>query len=115
MATVIMKPGIQRLIARAPIVGHALGRRAGLAAAGAKRIARSEAYDTGAYHDSIGVEVGIDERTGEQAAVVRATDWKAGLIEFGTSERRAKAPLRRGADAAGLRLTGRFGRQEAGE
>jgi hypothetical protein len=94
---------VERLLAKWGPVGAVARRTGERVATEARRIARAEAYDTGDYHDSIGVESGVDEQ-GRQAAVVKADDWKAGLIEFGTSEQQAKAPLRRGADAAGVRL-----------
>lgn len=50
---------------------------------------------TGDYHDSIQTQV-----DGNEVHVI-ATDWKALFIEFGTSTQPARAPLRRGAEAAG--------------
>lgn len=63
----------------------------------AKRIARAEAYDTGAYHDSIRVVVG-EREDGTVTARVVSDDRKANWIEVGTSKMDARAPLRRGLD-----------------
>ena len=60
----------------------ALGQVADEIAARARAIARVEAYDTGAYHDSIRGESGDNEQ-GELVGRVVADDWKAHLIEFG--------------------------------
>lgn len=59
--------------------------------------------DSGDYVDGIEVESGIenDVATGR----VNANDWKSGLIEFGTDHTPAYAPLRKGAEAAGLSPT----------
>jgi hypothetical protein len=66
----------------------------------AKRIARSEAYEEGDYHDSIeGTRVGLD-------VVLQAKDFKAGWIEYGQANFKTVAPLRRGAKAVGLVLKG---------
>lgn len=97
-------PGLETRLARWGPMGALARRTAGRVADRAREIARAEAYDTGDYHDSINVQSGVDEQS-RQAAVVVADDWKAGFIEFGTSEQPARAPLRRGADAAGVRLT----------
>lgn len=76
----------------------ALDNGAKAAAEKARDIARAEAYDTGAYHDSIkGHRVGAE-------VVLEATDFKAKWIEKGTVRQSPKAPLKRGARMAGLRL-----------
>jgi hypothetical protein len=65
--------------------------------------------DEGDYRDSIEVDVTVDG--GEAVAIVKAGDWKAGWIEFGASSPTytmpAHAPLRRGAEQAGLKVVSR--------
>jgi len=70
-------------------------------AARARAIARREAYETGAYADSIGVvaERGDDGRVG---CVVQATDPKSAAMEFGNAATggRSRHILRRAAGGA---------------
>jgi hypothetical protein len=68
------------------------------AAEEAKRIARTEAYESGDYHDSIGPTRIRNE------VYLRATDFKAGWIELGKANFKLVAPLRRGSRAVGLDL-----------
>jgi hypothetical protein len=65
--------------------------------------ARSVAPElSGDYIDGIAVEAAID---GDSAVGrVNANDWKSALIEFGTEDTPTFAPLRRGAEGAGLTL-----------
>jgi hypothetical protein len=62
----------------------------------------------GHYHDQVTVDVGIDDTPiaglpGPHAvARVNANKFTAHWLEFGTVNMRALAPLRRGAEAAGL-------------
>lgn len=63
----------------------------------AKRIARAEAFDTGDYHDSI--EGVVVTEGNETSARVIAGDWKALLIELGTTRRPATATLRKAAES----------------
>jgi hypothetical protein len=61
--------------------------------------------DSGDYRDGIEVDGGVDGST--VVARVNANDWKSGLIEFGTGRPAptpAYAPLRRGAEQAGLKV-----------
>lgn len=55
--------------------------------------------DKGDYINSIEAKSGVDGR-GVYAAV-EATDWKAALIEFGTADTPAFAPIRKAADKYG--------------
>ena len=64
--------------------------------------------DEGDYRDGIEAEVGEDDGTVTGRA--NATDWKSGFIEFGTgapAPTQAYAPLRRGAEKAGLKVVAR--------
>lgn len=61
--------------------------------------------DEGDYRNSIDTTSGVDG--GVATARVNANDWKAGLIEFGTEDTPTFAPLRRGAEQAGLKLVDR--------
>lgn len=60
--------------------------------------------DTGEYRDSITAEAGIEG--GFARGRVNAGKFTAGWLEFGTSDTPTFAPLRRGAEAAGLSLRG---------
>ncbi len=60
---------------------------------------------TGDYQSSITV---TDAEDGNGVWVV-ATDWKAGFIEFGTTNNPAWAPLLRGAESVGLTVEARRG------
>lgn len=61
--------------------------------------------DTGEYRDSISAEAGIQK--GFAMGRVNAAKFTAGWLEFGTSKMAAFAPLRRGAEAAGLSVRSR--------
>jgi hypothetical protein len=58
--------------------------------------------DTGEYRDSIWAEAGIVR--GFAVGRVIAGKFTAGWLEFGTSDTPTFAPLRRGAEGAGLRF-----------
>lgn len=60
-------------------------------------------YETGDYVSGISAEAGIEN--GVAIGRINAYDWKSGFIEFGTSDTPTFAPLRRGADEAGLNVT----------
>lgn len=67
----------------------------------ARRIARAEAYQTGAYHDSIRAVVG-ERDDGEVVGRVLASDYKAVWIEVGTAQGfTARSPLRRALEVLG--------------
>lgn len=63
--------------------------------------------DTGEYRDSITATAGISK--GFAIGRVNAGKFTAGWLEFGTSDTPVFAPLRRGAEAAGLRIGGTRG------
>lgn len=67
--------------------------------------AKAEApVDEGNYQE--GFEVAGVVTTGDGVAVrITNTDWKAAIIEFGTSEYPFSAPMRRGIERAGYTLT----------
>lgn len=73
-----------------------------LADAGARLYRENVPVDEGDLHDSIFgiVELTVDGFRGR----VGATDWKAALIEFGTSKRDPDGSLRRAIEALGLRI-----------
>lgn len=69
------------------------------AAAPAAQNARDIApVDEGDYRDGIRVTIDGDE------VRIDAMDWKSGFIEYGTEDTPVFAPLRRGAEAAGLKF-----------
>jgi hypothetical protein len=75
----------------------------GLAESAASAAQSIAPVGTGAYRDSIDAEVEPGK------ARVNANDWKAVFIEFGTGQPGPTpkfAPLRRGAEMTGLRLSG---------
>lgn len=63
--------------------------------------------ETGEYRDSITAEAGISK--GFAIGRVNAGKFTAGFLEFGTSDTPIFAPLRRGAEAAGLSVRGSRG------
>lgn len=88
-----------------PLLLAVMKTKAEAAANAAKAVAPVGA--TGDYAASIGV--GEAEYGGFPVATVEATDFKARWIEFGTGQpgpTPAFAPLRRGAEGAGLIVTG---------
>lgn len=83
-------------VMRSAEVSRALRKRADRIADEARRIARAEAYDTGAYHDSIHV---VEDTSGDRArARVVADDPKASFIEYGTETVSKVRTLGRAAD-----------------
>lgn len=92
-------PGIEAMLRRSLEVEKALRLRAEAAASVAREIAP---VDSGAYRDGIQAQSGI--RGNVATARVNARDWKSHFIEFGTSQRAARAILRRACDAVGLKL-----------
>lgn len=93
--TVNLKGNLEAEIARSAGVRAALKAEAEQAAAAARAVAP---VASGAYRDSIHVEP-----TDEGFQVVADVGY-AGIIEFGSSDTPTFAPLRRGAEAAGLDL-----------
>lgn len=95
MARFVRNPGFERQLARSDEMRAALRRAAEDAAAEARAVAP---VDTGEYRSSIRVE-----ESAEGVRVVSDDD-KASHIEFGTQDTPAFAPLRRGAEGAGLKV-----------
>lgn len=95
-------PGAAKQIAQSPAVTQGLQRAAERIADEARRIARAEAYDTGAYHDSITAET-VATAGGQQVQVRTGgrDTFYARYIEFGTSREPAKSVLRRAAAVQG--------------
>ena len=92
-ATFVPAPGMSARLRRSRLVGALMLGRAKRGAEAARSVAPVR---TGAYRDSIKA-VPIVEADGTQGAAIVAEDWKAGIIELGTSDTPAYAPLRRGA------------------
>lgn len=61
--------------------------------------------DSGKYKSSITSQVGFDER-GKIIGRVRADDWKAAWIEFGTEKTRTHATLRKAFMSLGMTVKG---------
>jgi hypothetical protein len=102
MARFIINRNLDRDLKREVRYRRGLKDKAEDAAEASRSIAFSEAYDEGDYRDSIEAV----EENGEVRVV--AKDFKAFWIEFGSAHNPRKvAPLRRGAQAAGLRFKGR--------
>lgn len=79
-----------------------------VAEAGAEEARRIAPVDTGEYQESIVAEAGVEGATARGR--VNAHKFTAGWIEFGTSRMAAQAVLRRGAEAAGLKVRATGGR-----
>lgn len=95
MATFKYRPAVEREIARSAQMRAATRARAQRSADEARRLAP---VDSGKYRDSIHVE-----ETEDGARVVADAD-HAVHVEFGTEDTPAHAPLRRGTEAAGLKI-----------
>lgn len=76
---------------------------AGLAEAGAHGARQVAPFETGEYRDSIQPVVGVDA-AGPFGRVL-SDDWKAHMIELGSKNNPPFAPLRRGVESTGLRIT----------
>lgn len=99
MTAVQWAPSFEREILRSYFVKSLLE---ALADAGARLYRDGVPVDEGDLHDSI---FGIVELTVEgYRGRVGATDWKAALIEFGTSKNAPDGSLRRAVEALGLRV-----------
>jgi hypothetical protein len=62
---------------------------------------------TGEYRDGLVAEAGIEGTPPTAKGRMNAKKFTSGWIEFGTSRMAAQAVLRRGAEAAGLKLSGK--------
>lgn len=102
MSRFVPARGVVERLASASEMEATLRSRAEDIAREARRIARSEAYDSGAYHDGIKATSGVERR--QAIGRVNANDWKSHFIEFGTSSQPTKAVLRRAAEVGGLRV-----------
>jgi len=60
-------------------------------------------YEEGDFRDGFEVAGVVTEAEGVAVRMTN-TDWKAAIIEFGTSEYPFSAPIRRGIEAAGFKL-----------
>jgi hypothetical protein len=103
MARIVLSPFLERDLQNHPTVRAATAQAAQKIVTNAKRIARVEAYQTGAYMRGHVVQPQADG-----SAIAAATDYKSTWLEFGTRNRdgsqrmRPRASLRRGAQQAGL-------------
>lgn len=100
----VPNPQAPALLARTTEMVEFLGVVAEAAAENARGFAPVR---SGSYRDGIEGQAGIVE--GQAEGRVNARDFKSGWIEFGTGQpgpTPAFAPLRRGADATGLKLIG---------
>ncbi len=98
-------PALAQQLRRSPDTAAALLAKANDVADEAQSIARRDAYDTGAYHDSIAGAAGAASEG--VIGRVNVTDFKAHWIERGYTRQDGvhvpgKNILRRAADAAGL-------------
>lgn len=89
--------GVEKDIVRLPEVDAALGRAVRAVTEEAARLT-----DSSHYRDGIKAEVGDNEH-GDPVGRVNATWWASGFIEFGTSQRRAEAPLRQALDSGAVK------------
>ncbi len=99
MARFVPNPGFPPRLKRSPEMRSMLRSRAARAAREATRIGKSfaDSYEATVEDDDEGVR--IEGNTGG----INAASW----WEFGTQNNPAVAPLRKGAEAAGLKTTGR--------
>ena len=93
----VPNPAFPAQIRRSPLLRPLLEAGAESVAERAREIARAEAYDEGDYHD--GIEAVVIETDEGLVGRVNANDWKSHLIEFGTVDTPAFAPLRRALEA----------------
>lgn len=93
----VLRAGAEKEIVRLPAVDAALERAVRYVAEEAIRFTESSRYREG-----IKPEVGDNEH-GDPVGRVNATWWASGFIEFGTSQRRAEAPLRQALDSGAVK------------
>jgi hypothetical protein len=91
----IPNPGFEKLLSASQEYVDGLAESAEPGAEAAKAIAP---VASGAYRD------GIEVRTVGRNVFLSGTDWKSWLIEAGTVKTPVFAPLRRGAQTAGLKF-----------
>lgn len=91
-------PGI-KAIEMNPLMIAEMRRRAERIVVEARKIAQAEAFDTGAYYNSIKVASGVED--GQAVGRANAYDWKSHWIEWGTVNLPSKNVMTRGAEAAG--------------
>lgn len=102
MADFRLNPFFKRQFAKTAVYQAFMLRQAMQVREEAKRIARAEAYRTGAYHESIKAKVDIQRD--DVVAYTYSDDYKARWIELGTATGFvAKAPLRRALESQNLR------------
>lgn len=102
MSSFRKNPSVEEQLSRQAKMGLALRFEAHKAEVAAKAIAP---VLSGKYKEGIRVDMGTDA-SGNYLARLNATDFKSHWIELGTSKFPARAVLRRGADAAGLKVRG---------
>lgn len=93
------------IIAASPQMVSEMGERAELVADNARAAWHASGphpYETGEYVDGIDAVAGVEG--GIAVGRVNAHKFTSAYIEYGTSDTPAFAPLRRGADAAGLKV-----------
>ncbi len=106
MSTFVYNPQIEREILRDPHMMTVLGTYAEAGAEHARADAPTGHRHRGLhYRDSIRAVVGVDGR-GPYGRVF-SVDFAAHLVEFGSVNNPVYAPLRRGVEATGLRVTDR--------
>ncbi|MQB01865.1 MAG: hypothetical protein GEU78_16560 [Actinobacteria bacterium] len=103
----VANPNLERELLRSAQYRQTLGQLTEEGVQEAKALARREAYDTGAYHDSIRADAGVED--GEWQGRINAFVPYAHLLEFGSARPglpgRARRILSRGAQAAGLKFS----------
>lgn len=92
-------PLVEREIAALPTTAAEMGDRADKALEVAKVMAP---VATGAYQRGLRSDSGVED--GKAKGRLVGTDWKSGLIEFGTEKTPAFATIRQAVESTGLRL-----------
>lgn len=100
----VPNPRAAALLAATPEMVAAMKSRAEAAAEESRAIAP---VVTGEYREGIVAEAGLDGTPPVAKGRINAHKFTSGWIEFGTSRMAAQAVLRRGAEASGLKLSGK--------
>ena len=98
--TILPDDELDKLLARSSEMRNALLEVAQRGAVEAQRLAKSDAYLTGAYMAGITAAV-VGLPSGKLAGQVQANDWKSKFVEFGTATTGPKSILRRAGETLG--------------
>ena len=98
-----IEKGTARKLLSQPKVKSTVDSKADEVVRQARALARSEAYDTGAYAGSFSRTSGRSRNGDRPVAIVEVTDWKWKIIEYGSRSRPGRHIVKRAMESAGLK------------